>query len=81
MKSYTFDENQLRKTLKADAKALGIAPGAARIFIDKALESTVATIQKKRIITELDLTRILTRELKKYHKDLAYVYQNRDKII
>lgn len=81
MKSYQFDENQLRKTLKRDAKALGIAPGAANIFIDKALESTIAAVNKKRIITEHDLTRILVKELKKYHHDLAYVYQNRDKII
>ena len=81
MKSYPLDEDQLRKTLKRDAKALGIAPGAAKIFIDEALKSTIAIVNKKKIITAHDLTRTLVKELKKYNRDLAYVYQNRDKII
>ena len=81
MTSYHFDESKLRTLLKHDAKALGIAPGSAKIFIDEALKTTITTIHKKKIITEHDLTRTLVKELKKYNRDLAYVYQNRDKII
>lgn len=81
MTSYTFNEKSLRTLLKQDTKALGITSGAANIFIDEALKSAHATIHKRKIITEADLTRIIAKELKKYHQDLAYVYQNRDKII
>ena len=35
----------------------------------------------EKIITDADLTRAISKELKKYNKDFAYVYQNRDKII
>ena len=37
--------------------------------------------KKKKIITKRDLERTVVAELKKYNADLAYVYQNRDKII
>ena len=38
-------------------------------------------LKNRSIITEKDLNRVILKELKKYHADLAYVYENRDKII
>lgn len=81
MTTQLFNANQLKKELKIDAKALNIPPGAAQIFIDKVLAGTDKALKSKKIITEDDLTRIVVKELKKYHADLAYVYKNRDKIV
>lgn len=77
----TLDEKTLTKNLKIDAKAVGIPSGAAEIFIAKSLQAATKTLQTKKIITNKDLERAITKELKKYNADLAYVYENRDKII
>lgn len=76
-----FDENTIIKELKIDAKGLGIPSGAATIFIEKTLKTATKALQKKTIVTDLDVKKAITKELKKYHADLAYVYENRDKII
>lgn len=78
---HEFNPVKIAKELKIDAKAVGIPSGAAEVFIDKALATTEKKLSLKTIITEEDLKRILAKELKKYHKDLAYVYENRDTII
>ena len=76
-----YDEKEIRKDLKTDAHALGIPEGAAETFINRTLKDAKKTLKDKAIITEKDLERAVTKELKKYHADLAYVYQNRDTII
>ena len=81
MNTEPLDLKQIKRNLKSDAHALGIAPGAAETFIDQALKQVQKNLKSKKIITNADLTRTIVKELKKYHKDFAYVYQNRDKII
>ena len=76
-----FDEKTIRKDLSIDAKGLGIPSGAADVFIDKTIMAAKQKIKSKKIITQNDLERIITTELKKYNADFAYVYENRDKII
>lgn len=76
-----FDKEKIFKELKIEAKGLGIPIGAAEIFIKHALNSAEKSLKNKKIITEGDLTRAITKELKKYNGELAYVYKNRDKII
>lgn len=77
----TFNEDNIKKELKIDAKAIGIPSGAADSFIDLAIKSVKQRLEHKTIITNKDLERAITKELKKYNADFAYVYQNRDKII
>ena len=74
-------EKLLRKELKVHAKAIGIPEGAAKIFIDEVIKSINKTIKSKSVVTASDLKRLTVRFLKKYNKDLAYVYENRDTII
>lgn len=74
-------ESTIIQELKVDAKALGIPSGAADVFIEKSLAAAKKSIKAKKIITMHDLERAIYRELKKYNGDLAYVFQNRDKII
>ena len=76
-----FDLDKITKALKIDAKAIGIPSGAAEDFIQKSLKAATKKLSTKTIITEKDLQRALAKELKKYHRDLAYVYENRDTII
>ena len=76
-----FNIKAIQKELELDAKALDIPSGAAKIFIQHAIDSAIKSLSKKTLITENDLRRAVAKELKKYHPDLAYVYQNRDTII
>ena len=73
-----IDVEKITKELKIE---VGIASGAANIFIQKAINTTLKKLNSKTIITENDLKRTLAKELKKYNGDLAYVYENRDTII
>ena len=72
---------ELKKTLRFHARGLEIPDGSAKIFVECAVTSAAKSLKNKKIITAADLTRAVTRELKKYNKDLAYVYENYDKII
>lgn len=76
-----FDEKSIIKDLKINAHGIGIPSGAAEIFAERAVKDAKKTLKDKSIITEKDLERALVKELKKYNKDLAYVYQNHDTII
>ena len=73
--------NSVKSTLRLHAKALRIPSGSADIFIKKAEKSALKTLGNRKIITDDDLKRAISRELKKYNPDLAYVYENYDKII
>ncbi|MBQ9017649.1 hypothetical protein IJ118_01115 [Candidatus Saccharibacteria bacterium] len=71
----------LEKTLRLHARGLRIPAGSAEVFIAETLKSVEASLHGKSIITEQDLKRLVIKELKKYHKDFAYVYANCDIII
>ena len=76
-----YDQTKIIKDLKIDARGIGIPEGAAEIFIKKTIKEATNSLKDRSIITESDLHRAILKELKKYNTDLAYVYQNRDKII
>lgn len=78
---HSYNEAEIRRVLKIDAKAIGIPSGAAEVFIERTLKAAKQTLKNKKIITENDLERAIAKELKKYNADFAYVYENRDKII
>ncbi len=77
----TLDTKTIIRELKIDAKAIGIPAGAAKIFIEKSVNDAAKTLSTKKLITNKDLTRAISKELKKYNADLAYVYKNRDTIL
>jgi hypothetical protein len=72
---------QPEKILKTHAKGLGIPSGAANDYIKRSIAAAKKSLAKKSIITEADLIRAISKELKKYNQDLAYVYKNCDIII
>ena len=74
-------EKKLQKDIKQTAKSLGIPAGSAEIFATETIKSLKKSLKHKSVITQADFDRLLVKTLKKYHADLAYVYQIRDKII
>ena len=76
-----LDSSVIRERLLVDARAIGIPSGAAKTFANSVLANLQKSLANKTIITDRDLNRLIVKELKKYNPNLAYVYQNRDKII
>lgn len=76
-----FDVAKLREDLRNDARAVGMADGVAEDVAEKVAERVTDWATKRSIITQDDLHRKIAQEATKYSKDLAYVYQNRGKII
>lgn len=76
-----IDEKALTLELKIHAKALGLPAGSAEIFIKKSLTAAKKSLKNRQIIPRPDLVRAVAKELKKYNADLAYVFENYDKII
>ena len=74
-------EKKIRKSLKLHARALDIPDGASEDFINSAIKSAKASLEHKKTVTPHDIKRTLIKELKKYHQDLAYVYEIHDTII
>ena len=81
MKTTDFNKTEIIHNLKIDARGVGIPEGAAEIFAKRAVEDAIKSLKPRSIITESDLRRAILKELKKYNHDLAYVYENRDKIV
>ena len=71
----------IESILKSHARALDVPAGSAEIFIKKSLNSAAKTLNKHKITTDADIIRTVSKELAKYNADLAYVYENYDKII
>ena len=80
-KSEPIDYKSLEKLLQLHAKGLGIPSGSADAFIKETINSTQNYFKNKSIITDGDLKRKVTKELRKYSADFAYVYENCDIII
>ena len=72
---------ELTRELKIHAKAINLPSGAADSFIKTTIEAVEPVLAKKSTITDRDLKRYVSRELKKYNRDFAYVYEKYDTII
>lgn len=76
-----FSEKELREELLREAKALKIPAGAAEVVASKVTEQVSKWAVKRSVVTMDDIYRRIAVEAEKYSADLAYVYQNRGKII
>lgn len=74
-------EKNIKQELKLHAKALSIPEGAIDSFIKEAIPAIKKSLKARTILTKLDVAKIVAKEIRKYNKDLAYVYENHDKII
>jgi hypothetical protein len=79
--SYEYSSDGVRQSILRHARSLKIAPGWAKQIADRVAKTTDAWIQDKEIVTEDDLRKKIIEELKTLSPDLAFAYQNHDKII
>ena len=80
-KQTSFNEKALREDLLASALAIGMPEGTAEAIAEKVAMKTAAWVTTRAVITTDDLHRRVAQEAEKYSADLAYIYQNRGKII
>lgn len=77
----TFSEEKLKTEIIAEAKILKIPESTAEIIATKTATEVAKWVAKRAAVTVDDVNRRVALEVAKYNSDLAYVYQNRDKII
>lgn len=76
-----FNIDELKKDILQETKSLKINAKSAEVMAEKIVEKTAKWAEKRVTFTQGDLHKRIAEEAKKYSEDLAYVYQNRDKII
>lgn len=80
-RSIEFSAEALKKELMRETKVLKIPSGIAEVIVEKMVAEVEKWIKQRPAVTVEDIQRRVAREAKKYNTDLAYVYQNRGKII
>lgn len=81
VEQFSFNEKNLRKDILESAVSIGVPEGTAEAIAEKVAAKTADWVATRAVITADDLTRRVAQEAEKYNADLAYVYQNRGKII
>lgn len=76
-----FDKASLQAELLREAQTLKIPAGAAEIIAVRVAERVEKWAMQRPAVTLNDINHRVASEVEKYSRDLAYVYQNRDKII
>ena len=79
--SYEYSSDDIKKSILKHARSIKMAPGWAEKVANIVTEKTDKWIENKEIVTEADLRRQIIKELKILSPDLAFAYQNHDKII
>lgn len=80
-KTFNVTPKALKVELQNEAKILGLPSSTSDLIIERVMKRITKWLEERPAVTETDLNRKLASELKKYNTDLAYVYQNRGKII
>ncbi len=71
----------LKKEILREARVVELPMGVAEVVAAKIAEQTMRWVKKRPAVTREDLDRQIAKVAAKYSEDLAYVYQNRGKII
>ena len=80
-KKVKFSRKKLISDIMFEAKVLGRHPGAAKIVAEKVADKVEKWAERREFVTEDDIRRTASVELKKYDADLAYIYKSYGKII
>lgn len=79
--SFEFSEEKVKTEILQDAKSLHLPLANAEVVAEKVATATGKWVAKRATVTQDDIWRRVAVEIAKYNSDLAYVYQNRGKII
>ena len=77
----TFDPEKIRQDILSEARSVGIPVGAVEPVAEIVASKVAGWASRRTVITDKDLNQHIAAEIKKYNPDLAYVYENRGKII
>lgn len=80
-KSYIYSHKGVAQSVKRYALSVDIPEGWAEQLAERTATATDKWIANKNTVTESDLSRFISNELKRISPDLAFAYRNRDKII
>lgn len=76
-----FDPGKLKEDILREAQIVSVPSGMAEMIAERTVREVEDWAMRRKFMTQSDLERKVSSELAKYHADLAYVYQNRGKII
>lgn len=76
-----FKKENILELILREAKSIGIRNGGAEIIAEKTASKIYDWAKKRSEITETDLNLKLANELKKYNADLAYLFEEKGKIL
>jgi len=79
--TYEYSSSGIKESVLRNARSIGLPEGWAKQIATRVAKETDAWIADKEIATESDLRRQIIKVLKQLSPDLAYAYQNHDKII
>lgn len=71
----------ITKDILKEAKVLKISNETAEKYVKIVSEKVTNWAEKRATVTKSDINRQIAKEIKKYNKDLAFIYENRGKII
>lgn len=76
-----FSEKALLKDILKEAKVLKISNETAGKYAKIVSGRVASWVDKRTTVTQPDINRQVAKEIKKYNKDLAFIYENKGKII
>ena len=79
--TYEYSSSDIKNSILRNAKSIGLPEGWAKQIAERVVKATDEWIADKELITENDLRKEIIKELNNLCPDLAYAYQNHDKII
>ena len=80
-KKVRFSRKVLISEIMFEARVLNRHLGSAGIIAEKVADEVEKWASEREIVTEDDITKVASKKLQKYDKDLAYIFENRDKIV
>lgn len=80
-KTYEYSHNGVKESIIRHAKALRLPEGWGEQLAERVALATDRWIENKDMVTEDDITNFICKELEGLSPDIAFAYQNHDKII
>ena len=80
-KTIDFSPVVLRADILRESRALNISTGFAEQISESVAKKIESYLSAHPIVTDLELSSLIEKEIGKFNADLAYIYHNRDKII
>lgn len=80
-KKECFSKEKVIQEIQQESKVLNLHTGAVNMIAEEVAKKIQNWVQDKPTITQADLDRRIVEEVKKYNKDLAFILNERTKLI